>query len=95
MTEIIEHACMEGEIYKKAKVDAILIENMHDRPYVTPPDVGPEVVAAMASICTEVRKVIGSLPCGVQILAAANQEALAVAHATGRYATLELLKFMR
>jgi len=44
--------------------------------------VGPEIVAAMAIVARAVRDA-APLPCGVQVLAAANQEALAVALAAG------------
>jgi len=58
-----------------------MIENMHDIPYLNT-HVGPEITAAMTVIGYEVRK-ISELPCGIQILAAANTEALAVALAAG------------
>jgi hypothetical protein len=54
---------------------------MHDRPYLRRA-VGPEIVAAMAVVGREVRRAV-SLPLGVQVLAGANREALAVAHAIG------------
>ena len=56
-----------------------MIENMHDIPYLKG-TVGPEIVAAMTAIGTAVKSAC-SLPCGIQILAGANVEALAVAHA--------------
>ena len=60
--------------------DAILVENMHDIPYLNR-QVGPEIVASMSVICNEVKGVASNLPCGVQVLAGANKEALAVAKA--------------
>ncbi|UYV81766.1 hypothetical protein LAZ67_20002296 [Cordylochernes scorpioides] len=62
--------------------DGVLVENMHDVPYMAG-DPGPEITASMARICTEIRRVVPQMPCGIQILAGANQAALAVAHATG------------
>jgi len=79
--EIVERALAEAEILTEAGFDAIILENMHDRPYLNK-EVGPEIVATMARACAEVRK-ITSLPLGLQILAAANEAAVAVAHATG------------
>lgn len=61
--------------------DGVIIENMHDIPYSS--SVGPEVVACMTAVCTAVRSICPSLPLGVQILSAANQQALAVALASG------------
>ena len=54
---------------------------MHDRPYLKRA-VGPEIVAAMAAVGREVRAAV-DLPLGVQVLAGANREALAVALACG------------
>ena len=54
-------------IYKNSGVDAIMIENMHDVPYLNN-NSGPEITAAMAIIAYKV-KVKTELPIGVQILA--------------------------
>jgi hypothetical protein len=64
-----------------AGCDGLLIENMHDAPYLCGA-VGPEIVAGMTAVGLAVRQA-SPLPLGVQILAAANREALAVAHASG------------
>jgi len=55
----------------------VMIENMHDRPYLRGA-VGPEIVAAMTAVGRELRREVG-LPLGVQVLAGANHAALAVA----------------
>ena len=55
---------------------------MHDIPYLNR-QVGPEIVASMSVVCNEVKKEANNLPCGIQILAGANKEALAVAKAAG------------
>jgi len=81
INSIIEKAKEEALIYKEAGIDALAIENMHDIPYLNR-NVGPEIVAAMAVTGYEVKKATG-LPCGIQILAGANKEALAVALASG------------
>lgn len=72
-------AVREAEAYRAGGVDGVMIENMHDAPYLRA-KVGAEIVAAMAVIGQAV-KVESRLPTGVQILAAANTEAMAVAHA--------------
>jgi membrane complex biogenesis BtpA family protein len=79
--ELTEMALREAETYREGGVDGIMIENMHDAPYLRG-SVGPEIVAAMAVIA-QALKVESKLPVGVQILAAANIEAMAVAHAAG------------
>ena len=77
VSEIVESARREAEQLAEAGVDALLIENMHDRPYLRG-TVGPEVVGAMTAAAGAVRQTFAG-PCGVQVLAAANEEALAVA----------------
>ncbi|XP_042293601.1 uncharacterized protein F13E9.13, mitochondrial-like [Sceloporus undulatus] len=54
---------------------------MHDRPYTV--SVGAEITAAMAVICASVKQTCPLLPLGVQILCAANRQAVAVALAAG------------
>ena len=74
-------AVEEARIYRDAGFHGILIENTHDRPYLKT-NVGPEIVAAMSVVGSEVRKAV-ELPLGVQVLAGANDSALAVALACG------------
>ncbi|MEA2103375.1 MAG: BtpA/SgcQ family protein [Candidatus Cloacimonadota bacterium] len=79
ISEIIKIALAEVEIYQNNGIDGILLENMHDVPYLNR-NVGPEITAAMAVIALRVKQ-ITNLPCGIQILAGANREAVAVAKA--------------
>ena len=81
IARLVEQAVAEARAYRDAGFTAIAIENMHDRPYMKG-GVGPEVTAAMAVIGQEIRRET-SLLLGVQVLAGANREALAVAHAIG------------
>lgn len=78
---VIERAVAEALLYAGAGVDQLLIENMHDTPYLSAA-VGPEIVAGMTAVGAAVRAA-AALPLGVQILAGANREALAVALAVG------------
>jgi len=78
---IVEQAIADARIYRDEGFTAIVIENMHDRPYLRG-GVGPEIVAAMTAIACEVKRNV-PLPLGIQILAGANREALAAAHASG------------
>ena len=66
-------------MYRESGVHGIMIENMHDTPYLRGA-VGPEIVAVM-SVMARAVKDVSRLPCGVQVLAGANTEAVAVAHA--------------
>ncbi|XP_049920070.1 uncharacterized protein F13E9.13, mitochondrial isoform X1 [Epinephelus moara] len=81
MSQITEEACREAAIYQDAGIDGLIIENMHDIPYSF--SVGPEVSTCMTAVCTAVRSICPRLPLGVQILSSANQQALAVALASG------------
>jgi hypothetical protein len=78
---IISEALRETLILTEGGIDAVMIENMHDRPYLNR-NVGPEVVAAMTAVAIEIRQAF-KIPQGIQILAGANKEALAVALAAG------------
>jgi membrane complex biogenesis BtpA family protein len=81
LREIEAQAVKEAKLHHDAGVHGLMLENMHDTPYLRG-RVGPEIVAAMAIIARAVKET-AKLPCGVQVLAAANQEALAVALAAG------------
>ncbi|XP_063802112.1 uncharacterized protein F13E9.13, mitochondrial-like isoform X2 [Pseudophryne corroboree] len=81
VTQILEEACQEAKLYRKAGIDGLIVENMNDIPYSL--HVGPEITAAMAAVCAAVRQTCPRLPLGVQVLACANQQALAVALAAG------------
>ena len=81
VSELVTSARTEARLYREAGVDGVIIENMHDVPYLRG-EVGPEIVAAMTAVAVEVKHEC-VLPVGVQILAGANLEAMAVAHAAG------------
>src|SRR5689334_2396750 len=81
VVELVRQAKEEARVYRECGVDGVIIENMHDVPYLKG-EVGPEIVAAMTAIGVEVKAECG-LPVGIQILAGANIEAMAVAHAAG------------
>lgn len=81
LPEIMDQAIAEAEIYAGEGVEAIMLENMHDVPYLNR-EVGHEISTAMAVIAHAVRRK-AQLPCGLQILAGANHAALAAAHAAG------------
>jgi membrane complex biogenesis BtpA family protein len=81
VAELVRIARDEARVYREGGVDGVIIENMHDVPYLKGA-VGPEIVAAMTAIGLEVKSECG-LPVGIQILAGANIEAMAVTHAAG------------
>ena len=75
--EICDKAVRSAEQLRDAGFHGLMIENMHDRPYLKR-QVGPEIIAAMAVVGKEIRRA-ASLPLGLQILGGANREALAAA----------------
>ncbi|NLG34421.1 MAG: BtpA/SgcQ family protein [Lentisphaerae bacterium] len=81
IASILDQALAEAQLYRDGGLHALMIENMHDIPYVRTP--GPEITAAMAVIAREVKRAQPDLPLGIQILAGANREALAAALAAG------------
>lgn len=82
MEKIVSIACKEAEIYLKHDINAILVENMHDIPYIQSSKFQPETVACLSRVCSELRKIIPSnIPCGIQVLSGGNKEALAIAKA--------------
>ncbi|XP_037085492.1 uncharacterized protein F13E9.13, mitochondrial-like [Pollicipes pollicipes] len=84
MDKVVETACSEADTYTKCDVDGLLVENMHDLPYMCGAQLGPEITACMTRVAAEVRRrVPAAKPVGVQVLAAGNRQALAVALAAG------------
>jgi len=77
--EIAAQAVKEAKILAESGMQAIMLENMHDVPYLNR-EVGPEIISALTRICSDVREAT-VLPLGLQILAGANQAALSVAQA--------------
>ncbi|NQV14212.1 BtpA/SgcQ family protein [bacterium] len=77
ITDIVKQAVSETRILTEAGVQAIMLENMHDVPYMNR-IVGSEIIAAVTRVASEVRSAT-DLPLGLQILAGANQAALSVA----------------
>ncbi len=80
--EIADAAGAEAKVLARAGFDAIIVENMHDAPYVHGGH-GPEITAAMTRAARAVREAAPKLPLGVQVLSGGNREALAVALAAG------------
>src|SRR5437016_5971191 len=81
LRDIERRVLVEAKTYRDCGVHGLMLENMHDTPYLRS-EVGPEIVASMAVIARAMKSEFG-LPTGIQILAGANLEALAVAHAAG------------
>lgn len=79
--ELAARAVREARTLADAGFDAVMIENMHDRPYLGA-GIGPEVTACMSVVAAAVRAAV-QLPLGIQVLGGGSREALSVAHAAG------------
>jgi uncharacterized protein len=80
--EVAERAAGEAALLVGAGFDAVIIENMHDTPYVAGRQ-GAEVVAVMTRVGMAVKAAAGKAVLGVQVLACGNKEAIAIALAIG------------
>ena len=82
VAQLCHQAAEEAKVLAAAGFDALIVENMHDAPYVHAQH-GPEVVACMTRAAEAVRAAATWLPLGVQVLSGGAREALAVAQASG------------
>lgn len=78
MAAVTQRARQDAEALAAGGCDAIIVENMGDVPYL-PRQVAPETLTAFTVAAAEVVRV--GLPTGIQVLAGANVQALAIAHA--------------
>ncbi len=76
---ILDQALSDLAQFSEAGVDAIVLENSHDLPYIKPP-LHPAAVELMKRIAREVRRRFPG-PVGIQVLEAANETALEIARA--------------
>lgn len=63
-------------------IDAIVVENASDQPFLRPDDIGPETVAALTAACVEIRNVV-DIPMGVTCVANGAIQGIAIAKAVG------------
>ena len=75
--KVIDQALSDLEIYKKAQVDSVVLENDHDLPYIQPP-LDEKGIALITKMAKEVRKRFDG-PIGIQMLEAANITSLEIA----------------
>jgi membrane complex biogenesis BtpA family protein len=75
----VERAVTEAKLYADLGVDGLVLENMHDFPCVHEREQGPEVAAFMTRVAVCVKRQVGQMPVGIQVLFQANKTALAVA----------------
>lgn len=79
--EIIRKSIEEAKIYSDCGISALMIENMHDTPYLNR-KIGHEISTLMSIIAYEIKNQT-NFPVGIQILAGANKSALSAANSAG------------
>jgi membrane complex biogenesis BtpA family protein len=82
MEPLIERAVQDARMLAKGGCGALLIENFGDLPFFAGP-VPPETASAMALAVAEVRREVGALPVGVNVLRNDARTALALCATTG------------
>jgi len=83
---ILTQALSDLRHYADTGVDAIVLENSHDLPYIKPPLPG-QAVELMTEVAREIRSRFPG-PIGIQMLEAANEPGLEIAH----HAALDFLR---
>jgi membrane complex biogenesis BtpA family protein len=63
-------------------IDAVIVENASDHPFLRPDDIGPETVAALTAACVEIRNAI-DVPMGITCVANGAIPGIAAAKASG------------
>jgi uncharacterized protein len=81
MQHVLDAACRDAEALAAGGVDALLIENYGDAPFL-PRAVPPETIAALTRAVTEIGR-LATLPLGVNVLRNDARAALGIAAATG------------
>ena len=80
MKNLTQTALHDAHNLIKGGCDAIIVENMGDVPYVKN-NIAPETFAAMTLVVEKIVQL--GIPTGIQILAAANEQALSMAYVSG------------
>jgi membrane complex biogenesis BtpA family protein len=79
---IYDRSLLDAEAYVAGGIDGLIIENHGDIPFLKAEALGPETAAVMAVVTDRVRRSFG-VPLGINVLANAPMQALAVAKAGG------------
>ncbi len=85
VSEIIAHAIADARTLRDTGFDGVIVENMHDRPYLNGPH-DPALTSAMTLAVAAVMHEVGAaMKVGVQVLSRGEREALAIAHTCGAH----------
>lgn len=78
--KVVKQALMDLELYKKAEVDSVILENDHDLPYIKDP-ISKNAFELFVKVAKEVRKSFKG-PVGIQVLEGNHMQALEIAKLT-------------
>lgn len=82
LDDLVAAALGDAQRYARGGVHGLIVENHGDIPFAKPDAIGPETAAVMAVITDRIRREVG-LPLGINVLANAAEQAIAVALAGG------------
>jgi uncharacterized protein len=83
MQKVYDQALAELGIFKRHRLDSVIVENFRDMPYF-PARVPVETVAAMAAVSREIVRA-ADVPVGINVLRSDGEAAIAVAAASGAH----------
>jgi len=81
--KVYDQALAELEVFKRHRLDSVIVENFRDMPYF-PGRVPAETVAAMAAVSREIVRA-ADMPVGINVLRSDGEAAIAVATASGAH----------
>lgn len=82
LAQLRDHALRDAEALVKGGVHGLMIENFGDTPFY-PTNVPAATIAQMTWLLSELKRAVGKVPCGVNVLRNDGLAALAVAAAAG------------
>jgi uncharacterized protein len=81
LQKVYDQALAELDVFKRHRLDSVIVENFRDMPYF-PGRVPVETVAAMAAVSREIVRAAG-MPVGINVLRSDGEAAIAIAVASG------------
>lgn len=83
LNEIYDAALKDAEALAEGGVDALIVENQFDTPYLLADAIGPETVAFLTAAAYRIKSRFPELPLGITVHLNGAKQALAVAKAVG------------
>jgi len=83
LQKVYDQALAELDIFKRHRLDSVIVENFRDMPYF-PGRAPVETVAAMAAVSREIVRA-AAMPVGINVLRSDGEAAIAIAAASGAH----------